>query len=151
MVFMGSRHQDHPRREASRSGAIGLRLAAQQTLPGRLAPAGSGAARSERGTGARFAMPIVSIFGNRIKRITKIEPEAFRIGVEFTDGVRARVDLRFIFQNPRRRPLVLEILRGQLFGRCFVESGALAWPNGYELCPDAIRAWVNEQKKRSAA
>jgi hypothetical protein len=90
-------------------------------------------------------------FGNRIKRITKIEPEAFRISLEFADRGRATVDLRFIFQNPRGRPLVLEILRGQLFDRCFVEAGALAWPNGYELCPDAIRAWINEQKKRPAA
>jgi hypothetical protein len=89
--------------------------------------------------------------GNRIKRITKIEPAAFRISLEFTDGVRGTVDLRFLFQNPRGRPLVLEILRGQLFDRCFVESGALAWPHGYELCPDAIRGWINEQKKRPAA
>jgi hypothetical protein len=90
-------------------------------------------------------------FGNRIKRITKVEPERFRINLEFTDGVHATVDLRFIFQDPRRRPLVLEILRGQLFHRCFVEAGALAWPNGYELCPDAIHAWITEQKKRPAA
>ena len=89
-------------------------------------------------------------FGNRIKRIIKINPAAFRISVEF-DGVQATVDLRFIFQNPHGRPLVLEILRGELFHRCFVESGALAWPNGYELCPDAIRVWINEQKKRPAA
>jgi hypothetical protein len=90
-------------------------------------------------------------FGNRIKRITKIDPANFRISLVFADGVRATVDLRFIFQSPRGRPLVLEILRGQLFARCFVESGALAWPNGYELCPDAIRAWIDEQKKRPAA
>lgn len=90
-------------------------------------------------------------FGNRIRRITKINPAGFRVSLEFTDGVQATVDLRFIFQNPRGRPLVLEILRGQLFERCFVESGALAWPNGYELCPDAIRAWINGQKKRRAA
>ena len=90
-------------------------------------------------------------FGNRIKRVTRINPAALRIGLEFTDGVHATVDLRFIFQNPRGRPLVLEILRGQLFDKCFVESGALAWPNGYELCPDALRGWISEQKKGPAA
>lgn len=37
------------------------------------------------------------------------------------------------------------------FGRCFVESGDLAWPNGYELCPDALRLWVEAQSKHRAA
>ena len=89
--------------------------------------------------------------GTSLKRITRVDPETFRISLEYTDGFRDTVDLRFLFQHPRRKPLVLEILRGQLFGRCFIESGALAWPNGYELCPDAIRGWINEQKKRPAA
>lgn len=90
-------------------------------------------------------------FGNRIERITGITAETLRVSLEFIDGVRATVDLRFIFQTPRGRPLVLEILRGQLFDICFVEAGALAWPNGYELCPDALRAWANEEKEHAAA
>lgn len=89
--------------------------------------------------------------GNRLKRIIRIDAENFRVTVAFTDGFRDTVDLRCIFQNPGRKPLVLEILRGQLFDRCFIESGALAWPNGYELCPDAIRLWIGEQNKRRAA
>ena len=35
-----------------------------------------------------------------------------------------------------------------MFERCFVEDGALAWPNGYELCPD-LRARL-EKKRRPA-
>jgi hypothetical protein len=31
-----------------------------------------------------------------------------------------------------------EVMRGGLFERCYVESGALTWPNGLELCPDAL-------------
>ncbi len=89
--------------------------------------------------------------GNRLKRIIKVDSQSFRITLAFSDGFRDTVDLSRIFQNPGHKPLVLEILRGQLFGRCFVESGALAWPNGYELCPDAIRIWIGEQKKRRAA
>lgn len=88
--------------------------------------------------------------GTRIKRIIRVTPETFRVTLEFTDGFRDTVDLRFLFEQPRRKPLLLEILRGQLFGRCFVESGALAWPNGYELCPDAIRNWIEESKRRAA-
>ena len=89
--------------------------------------------------------------GNRIRRIMKIDGERHRVTLEFYDGFRETVDLRFLFERPKRGPLVLEILRGQLFAKCFVESGALAWPNGYELCPDAIRNWIEEQRRERAA
>jgi len=86
--------------------------------------------------------------GSSIKRIVRIEPEHYRVTVEFSDGVRGAVDLGFLFEKPGRRPLILEIIRGQMFGKCFVESGALAWPNGYELCPDAIRGWMHTAKAK---
>ena len=89
--------------------------------------------------------------GTSIKRIVTIDSERYRLKLVYVDGYRGTVDLGFIFRSPRRKPLVLEILRGQLFARCFVEGGALAWPNGYELCPDAIRARIAEQSKRRAA
>lgn len=89
--------------------------------------------------------------GNRIRRIVAVDIERYRVKLEFQDGRRGTVDLRFLFERPKRGPLVLEILRGQLFARCFVESGALAWPNGYELCPDALRIWIEEQEGQRAA
>ena len=89
--------------------------------------------------------------GTRIKRIVAIDPERYRIRLEYSDGFRGTVDLSATFASPGRRPLVLEILRGQLFSRCFVEGGAVAWPNGYELCPDALRAMMSEQRRRRAA
>ena len=89
--------------------------------------------------------------GTSIKRIVAIDPERYRVKLEYADGFRGTADLGFIFRSPGRRPLVLEILRGQLFARCFVEGGAFAWPNDYELCPDAIRARIAEQSKRRAA
>lgn len=87
--------------------------------------------------------------GNSIKKIIRVDPETFRVSLQFSDRFRDTVDLSFLFENPRRKPLILEILRGDLFGKCFVESGALAWPNGYELCPDAIRGWMVAQRRRS--
>jgi hypothetical protein len=88
--------------------------------------------------------------GDRLKRIISSDPERFRVTLEFTDGFRGTVDLTALFRKPGRRPLPLEILRGQLFDRCFIEAGALAWPNGYELCPDALRARIVEQSRRAA-
>jgi len=89
--------------------------------------------------------------GNRIKRIKRVDPEHWKVSLEYADGFAGTVDLSSVFRNPKRKPLVAEILRGGLFERCFLESGALAWPNGYELCPDAIRAWIVEQRRRRAA
>lgn len=89
-------------------------------------------------------------FGHRVKRILGRDAERLRVTLEFTDGLRGTVDLAVFFRKPGRRPLTLEILRGQLFDRCFVEGGALAWPNGYELCPDALRALTVAQKRRAA-
>ena len=88
--------------------------------------------------------------GSRIKRIKRLDREHHRVSLEYIDGFTGTVDLSVLFRNPKRKPLVAEILRGGLFERCFVESGALAWPNGYELCPDAIRAWIIEQRRRAA-
>lgn len=88
--------------------------------------------------------------GTRLKKIKGVDSERFRITLEYEDGCTGRVDLSPIFGNPAGKPLVVEILRGHLFGECFVESGALAWPNGYELCPDALRRWMEEQRARSS-
>jgi hypothetical protein len=89
--------------------------------------------------------------GSRIKRIKRTDAERYRVVLEYTDGFTGTVDLRFVFDGAARKPLVAEILRGGFFDRCFVESGALAWPNGYELCPDAIRARITEQRRGRAA
>jgi len=62
------------------------------------------------------------------------------------------VSLRDIFESPKG--LAAEILMGGVFDKCFVELGALAWPNGYELCPDALKDWLvsqRRQEKRKAA
>ena len=95
-------------------------------------------------------MPAMKL-GTQLKRIKRVDAERYRITLEYTDGYSGTVDLGAIFGRPAKKPLVLEILRGQLFGKCFVESGALAWPNGYELCPDALRGWIDEQKGHRAA
>ena len=88
--------------------------------------------------------------GTSIRRITRVDPDGFRVGLEYEDGYVGTVDLGFLFRSPKGKPLVQEILRGDLFRKCFVDSGALAWPNGYELCPDALRAWMVKSGRRVA-
>jgi hypothetical protein len=89
--------------------------------------------------------------GTSIRRIVAVKPECFRVELEYADGLKGTVDLSDLFGDPRGKPLVAEILRGGLFGKCFVESGALAWPNGYELCPDALRARIAKKRGHRAA
>ena len=89
-------------------------------------------------------------YGNKIKRIRKIYRDDFTVSLEFQDGFVGKVNLSPLFAN-RKKPLVAEILRGDIFGSCFVESGALAWPNGYELCPDSLRSWMADGIVKVAA
>jgi hypothetical protein len=88
--------------------------------------------------------------GTSIKRITKVDEERFLVVLEYDDGFRGSVDLSYLFGAPKGKPLVLEILRANLFSRCFVESGALAWPNGFEMCPDALRMRAVSKAKTAA-
>lgn len=41
--------------------------------------------------------------------------------------------------------MVSEIVMGSLFEKCFVDSGALDWANGYGFFPDAIRYWISDR------
>jgi len=93
--------------------------------------------------------------GNKIVKILRVELDNFRVTLRYQDGATMTVSLSRIFDTARG--LAAEVLRGGIFARCFVESGALAWPNGFELCPDALRLWAGEQasphkrSKRGAA
>ncbi len=86
--------------------------------------------------------------GNKIVKILSVDEDTFKIKLKFADGIIGQVDLGFIFSKPKYLPS--EIIKGGLFTKCFVESGALAWPNGFELCPDSIRMKLNIKKNAAA-
>ncbi len=61
----------------------------------------------------------------------------FRIKLEFSDGSAGEFDGRTLLL--RNGPL-LEPLRDEAyFRRCFIDAGALCWPNGLELAPARLR------------
>ena len=74
--------------------------------------------------------------GQKIFKIISVDSESYKIKLKFKNGDSGTVDLSDLFNNPKN--LILEILKGQMFDQCFIESGALAWPNGLELCPDFL-------------
>lgn len=87
--------------------------------------------------------------GNKIEKVLSANAETFRVKLRFTDGVVGEVDLSAIFEHPKA--LAAEVVRGQLFAKCFVESGGLAWPNGLEFCADALKMKLITKKRNKAA
>lgn len=86
--------------------------------------------------------------GNKIKKIMNVDGENFSVKLKFADGSIVTVSMKHIFEKPKG--LAAEVLRGGMFEKCFLESGALAWPNGLEFCPDAMIMWTYENSKKSA-
>lgn len=61
----------------------------------------------------------------------------FQIRLEFSDGVCGDFDGRALLQ---RNGSLLEPLRdADYFQRCFIDAGALCWPNGLELSAVRLR------------
>lgn len=85
--------------------------------------------------------------GRKIRKIESIDAEKHQLVVVYDGGEVRRVSLAHVFTNPKG--LALEVLRGALFDSCFVEAGALAWPNGLELCPDSL--WEHSQPAEADA
>ena len=86
--------------------------------------------------------------GNKISKILSIDDDSYKLKIKFVDGVVGEVDLSSFFSKPKN--LTSEIVKGQLFNKCYIESGALAWPNGFELCPDALRMKLKVKKTKAA-
>jgi hypothetical protein len=91
----------------------------------------------------------MTILGNKLVKIHSVSEDDFSLTLEFADGFCSSVFLRHIFDAPQG--LAAEVLKGQMFSNCFVESGALAWQNGLEFCADSIRIWIDDQKNTRAS
>jgi hypothetical protein len=88
---------------------------------------------------------------NKIKKIKQVDSENFSLTLEFQDGYKGKVKLSDLFSGKKLGPLTAEILRGNLFNKCFIESGHLAWPNGFEICADSLRIRAEQFSKDQAA
>lgn len=73
-----------------------------------------------------------------MERISTVQPlEGHRLYVEFSDGVSGEIDLSARLFGP-----VFEPLRDRsLFSQVRIDDfGAVCWPNGADLAPDALYA-----------
>ena len=87
--------------------------------------------------------------GNKITAIKKVSLESFEVQLLFNNKKSLTISLSHIFDSPKG--LAAEVLRGGVFEQCFLEHGALAWPNGLEFCPDFLFQLGHQQIKNSAA
>lgn len=87
-------------------------------------------------------------------RVAAVEPlPELRLHVTFSDGTSGEAWLRGFLESPRVRGTIFESLRDpEVFRQARVALGAVTWPNGADLAPDAmydaIRAqghWVAEE------
>jgi hypothetical protein len=63
----------------------------------------------------------------------------FKLFVRFFDGLEGEVDMAKFLRNKKIRGTVFEALRdAKLFEMAYLEYGAVTWPNGTDLAPDAM-------------
>lgn len=65
----------------------------------------------------------------------------YRLAFTFSDRLVAELD--FHDHVLRHTGPVIDPLRDkQYFSHVLIDHGALTWPNGYDVCPDVLRAWA---------
>ena len=75
----------------------------------------------------------------------EVQPQA-RLRVSFMDGTVGGVDLRRFLQDPELAGTVFEPLRDSGFlAQAVVVNGAVTWPNGADLSPDAMYDAIRAQ------
>ncbi len=78
---------------------------------------------------------------NRIIKIETLDDHFLRI--RFDDGFEAEVNLRpFIGKG-----FTAELLKQEKFNEVYIEDGGgIAWPNGYDFCPNFLRELAQEKE-----
>ena len=77
-------------------------------------------------------------------KIVRVEPvPGFLLRLEFSDGTAGEYDLGPLID--RATELTRPLGEPGYFSSVFLELGALAWPNGYELSPSAVHRELREK------
>ena len=67
----------------------------------------------------------------------------FTLAVNFSDGTEGFFDCK-CYLSSHDGPLLDELRDSKYFGRCFIEAGALCWPNGLALSPERVHALTRD-------
>lgn len=83
---------------------------------------------------------------NKLKDLTLLG--GYRVRLVFRDDYAGEVDLGPLFTT-RRGPLTEPFRDIGFFQKAFIEEGALAWPNDYDICPDVLRYYCEQGRVTS--
>lgn len=67
----------------------------------------------------------------------------FRLHVRFVDGTEGMVDLNALVHSPGAG-VFASLADSAVFAQVFVEHGAVTWPGGIDLAPDAMYAEIKK-------
>ena len=67
----------------------------------------------------------------------------FILSLRFRDDFTAEVDFSDWARN-RQGPVGAPLRDPDFFSQAFLDHGALAWPNGYDIDPAALRHWAEQ-------
>ena len=82
--------------------------------------------------------PAVDIVPRAPWRVARLEVlDGYRLAVAFYDGTTGEIDLARLI-NGKSAGVFAALRSPELFGQARVELGAVTWPNGLDLAPDAM-------------
>ena len=79
---------------------------------------------------------------NRITIVKVLAPHVLR--VTYRDGFSAVHD--FVYFKKEKDNVAAPLADPDYFASVFLEYGALTWPNGFDLCPDALRMKIESDR-----
>lgn len=76
-------------------------------------------------------------------KLTAAQPQdGYRIALRFSDGSEGVFDCtRFV---DAQTPMTQSLRDPAYFNRCFIEAGALAWPNGFDLSARSLHKTLED-------
>ena len=84
-------------------------------------------------------------------RVASVEAlQGYRLRVRFLDGLEGVVDMSGLITSPNAG-VFAALADAEAFNRVFVALGAVCWPDGLDIAPDAIYADIKASDRRECA
>jgi Protein of unknown function (DUF2442) len=74
----------------------------------------------------------------------------YRLRVRFLDGLEGVIDMSALIASPNAG-VFAALADSEAFKRAFVALGAVCWPGGLDIAPDAIYARIKASARRECA
>ena len=81
-------------------------------------------------------------------RVASVEAlPGYRLRVRFLDGLEGVVDMSALIASPNAG-VFAALANSEVFNRAFIALGAVCWPGGLDIAPDAIHAGIKASARR---